>query len=92
MPRIVDPGQPGIADHRDVPPRGEFLDEFRRAPRFVVLVIGDQRLGDPVMTQQNQRMPRVFTRDHIRTFQRLQRTQRDIAEISDGGGDEAQQV
>ena len=90
MAGIADAGKPRVGDDGDVFSGGEFFDEFGGAARFVVLVVADERLADFKVREQMPAVPGVFARDQIHRLQNLQRAERDVAEISDGCGDEVE--
>ena len=92
MAGIADAGQAGVGDDGDAFAGGEFFDQLRGAPRFVVFVIADERLVDLEVPEQIPGVPRVFAGDEIDALEHLQRAQRDVPEIADGSGDEEQQV
>ena len=75
-------GRAGVGDEGDLFTSGEPLYQLRRAHRFVVLVITDERLVDLVSLQQNPGMARIFGRDKIDVFQDFEGAQGDVAQIS----------
>ena len=80
---IGKPRHARIRNNRDIFSGGETLDQFRRAHRFVVFVITNERLSNLEMLQQISGMPRIFGRDNVDRFQHLERAQRDVIEIAD---------
>src|SRR5688572_6461603 len=59
------------------------LDEFARALLFVVFVVTDRLCLDAVVLKQLARVPRILARDHGYLPQDVERTMRDIREVSD---------
>ena len=64
-------------------------DEGRPRPLGVVVVIGDERRGDAVDGQQPGRHPGVLAGDDIGGLQDLERPERNVGGVADGGGDQA---
>lgn len=55
-----------------------------------MLVVADERFSDFEMREQMAAVAGVFAGDEIDGFQNLQRAKRDVAEVSDGCGDEVE--
>ena len=84
--RIGDERRAGVADQRHALPALEPCDQPRPLPRRIVVVVGDERLGDAVDGQKLRGDARVFGRDHVATFQHIQRPQRHVARMADRRG------
>ncbi len=87
---IGDERRAGIADQSDAPALGEGGKQFRSLVRRIVVVIGDERRLDAIVSQEHDRDPRILAGDHIGGGQRLKGPQRNIAEIADRGGNHMQ--
>ena len=86
---VRDAGHAGIADDGDGFTGAGGGDEFGRAAGFVVLVQGDERFaGDAVMGEQRRGMAGVLAGDAVGGFQDFHGTQRDVAEVADGRGND----
>ena len=58
---------------------------------FIMLMIRRERFDDLVMIQQPAGIPGIFRKDHIDTFQHLQRPERNILQIPNGRWNEIEQ-
>lgn len=53
-----------------------------------MLVVAHERLGNSEMPEQMDAVPRILTGDEVGFLQRIERTERDVAEIANGRGNE----
>ncbi len=88
--RIGNERRAGVGDERDRFAGGEPRQELRPRRRGVVLVVGRQRRRDAVVVEQLAGDAGVLAGDHVGRGERLQRPQRDVAQVADRGGDEVQ--
>ena len=60
-------------------------------PMLIVLMIRRERLDDLVMIQQPGRIPGILRQDQINLFQHLQRSERNVLQIANGGRNKVEQ-
>ena len=89
-PRRGGGGRARIRYQGDVLAAFEHADEAPDGLALVVLVEGDLGLFDLEVLEQQAGFARIFARDDIDAAQHLERTQRDVAQVADGGGDEGE--
>ena len=87
---IVDQRRASVADEGYGATASELLEQFRRALTLVVIMQADERLANLLMLKQLQRPPRILARDQIDGLQRLECSQRDIAQVPDRRGHDVQ--
>ncbi len=81
--RIGNQRRAGVRHQRHAPSLLQRCDQLRPGLGRVVLVICDRPLPDAVAVEQHSRHARVLAGEHVRPRKRLQRAQRDVAEIAD---------
>ena len=84
------PGMPASVMMATFSPWPSRAEQFGGAARFVVLVVADERLADPEMLEQVQRMAGILAGDHVRLLQDIDGAQGDIGQVADGSGDEVE--
>ena len=89
-PGIGNQRRAGVGHQRDRLAGGEPRQQLRPRRGGVVLVVGRQRRGDAVMVEQPAGHAGVLAGDQVGGGQRLQRPQRDVAQVADRGGDQVQ--
>ena len=87
---VGDAGHSGVGDDGDRGAVAELLDELCGAHGLVVLVVGDEGFIDPVVLQEDSRVPGVFCGDEIDGAEGVESAQGDIGEVADGSGDEVE--
>ena len=77
-----------VGDNRDSFAGFCLGNQFRCTPFFIVIVERDERFLNFQMVEKFARMARVFARDQVDCSQGLDCAKGDVAQVSDGGGDE----
>jgi len=86
--RVGDAGHASVGDECDFCAGFEIDDQFGGFGHLVVLVVADGAGVDAVVIEELLRLARVFAGDYVNFFQDAQRSQGDVFEIADWGGDE----
>jgi len=84
--RVGEAGRARIGDQGDRGARLQPLDDQGSPPPLHGVVVAGERPLDPVPGEENARAAGVLGRDQIDFAQHAERTQRDILEVPDGGG------
>jgi hypothetical protein len=88
--RVGDQRRPGVRDQRDRRAAQQASGEILGALAFVVLVIADGRLLNPVVVEEFARLSRVLARDQVHLPEDAHGPVRDVLEIADRGRDEVE--
>mmetsp|Transcript_43843 Transcript_43843/g.109076 ORF Transcript_43843/g.109076 Transcript_43843/m.109076 type:complete len:233 (-) Transcript_43843:71-769(-) len=91
QPRVRDAGRARVGDERDRLICRKRREQQRDGACGIVFVVGDDPLSaDAQVAEQRGGHAGVFARDHVRLTQRADRSQRQVLQVADRGGDDVQ--
>ncbi len=88
--RIGHQGRAGVRNQRDGGARGEASDQLRAGFGRVMIVVGYERRGDPIVIEKLAGHPRVLAGNQVGRCQHFERPHGDVTQIADRGGDQVE--